>query len=159
MTTGVDLIRRVQSLGASITIQSGNLVLDAPADFPNEVIALLREHKSNVLQTLARGVGPPPAKDMSGLLAWASELAEKGVELTEPVSFREAPLRTITTDRVSYYAAHYLKTVAYARLQQRIGGWGRFTPNWWKERENDSFYALTALRWAVQTQGVEGADR
>ena len=83
------------------------------------------------------------------LLAWAAQLAEQDVVLTSTVSYVEAPMRTITTERVSWYATHYLRTIAHARLQQQTGGWRPWTPEWWREREEEALGALAALRVAL----------
>jgi hypothetical protein len=83
------------------------------------------------------------------LLAWASELAEQEAVLPGPISYIEAPRRTVTTQEVSRHAAQYLRTIARARLQQETGGWGRWTPEWWAGVEEEAMGALTALRSAL----------
>ena len=88
--------------------------------------------------------------EQESLLAWAAEVAEEGTELQWEVSYVEAPLRKVTTDRVSWYAGHYLTTIAQARLSQATSGWGRWTPQWWKEREDEALGALRALRGALE---------
>ena len=90
--------------------------------------------------------------EQESLLAWAAEVAEEGVELQWKVSYIEAPLRKVTTDRVSWYAGHYLTTIAQARLSLATGGWGRWAPQWWKEREDEALGALRALRSALEEQ-------
>lgn len=57
-----------------------------------------------------------------GLVTWASELAERGLVFAEPVRFVEAPLRTVTTQRVSWYARQYLAIIASCRLHQATDG-------------------------------------
>ena len=72
-----------------------------------------------------------------------------------PVTYMEVPLRTVCTTRVSSYAAYYLKTISRARLQQQTGGWPPWTPQWWKEREEEALGALASLRDAVEIQASE----
>ena len=86
---------------------------------------------------------------LRSLLAWASELAEQDVVLPEPISYIEAPRRTVTTEEVSRYAARYLWTIGYSRLQQETGGWGRWTPEWWTGVEDEAVGALAGLRSAL----------
>jgi hypothetical protein len=154
----LELISQAQSLGTRIWRDGEHLELDAPADFPEELVELLRSHKAAVLQSLAGDGWQPSVCDIPQLLAWASELAEQEVVLPEPVTYVEAPLRTISTPRVSYYAALYLREISYARLQQRTGGWGCFTSEWFKEQERGAIEALAALREAIQTQVEPEAD-
>lgn len=96
--------------------------------------------------------------ERQALLAWASELAEQELELDTPVEYVEAPLRRVSTTRVSCYAAHYLKTIVAARLYQEHPHlcWGRWTPKWWREREKEALGALAALRAALEEQGGHG---
>ena len=49
----------------------------------------------------------PVPPDTEHLLAWASEIAQQDLVLPMPVGYLEAPLRTVTTHRVSYYANLY----------------------------------------------------
>ena len=94
--------------------------------------------------------------EQQSLLAWASEIAE-GTEMESAVQYVEAPLRTVTTERVSWYAGHYLRTITYARMSQATGGWGSWTPKWWCEREQEAIGALYSLREAVEGTATEGA--
>ena len=96
--------------------------------------------------------------EQESLLAWAAEIAEEGTELQLEVSYVEAPLRRVTTDRVSWYAGHYLTTIAQARLSQAAGGRGRWKPEWWSEREQEALGALHALREAVEETTPEVAQ-
>ena len=91
--------------------------------------------------------------ELESLLAWASELAEEGLELNQKVRYREAPLRMVNTERVSWYAGSYLQTIAYARLSQATGGWGSWTPGWCKQVEDDAVTALQGLREALASVG------
>jgi hypothetical protein len=148
----LELINQAQSLGARIWRDGEHLELDAPADFPEELVELLRCHKAAVLQALAGKGRKHSVYEIPRLLAWASELAEQELVLPRPVTYVETPLRTITTPRVSYYAALYLREISYTRLQQRTGGWGRFTTERFKEQDRGAIQALAALREAIQTQ-------
>ena len=115
----------------------------------------IRRHKADLLRQLTRednlfrlslGEGIP------ALLAWALELSEQDLVLSDQVSYAEVPRRAVTTERVSWYAAHYLKTIVLARHHQQHPGlcWGQWTPSWWHEREMEAVSALTALREAIQ---------
>jgi hypothetical protein len=151
MTTVDQLLRRANSLGARLWAEGERLELDAPADFPDELIELLREHKTAVLMVLTGNTCTPVGTSLSELLAWASELAERDVVLPEPVSYVEVPLRTVSTRRVSWYVAHYLKTISAARLYQENPElcWRPRTREWWKEREDEALGALASLRKAL----------
>lgn len=83
------------------------------------------------------------------LLAWAAELAEQDVVLKKPVSFVEAPLRRVTTDRASDHANRYLRVVAAARIRQESGGHPPYTGSWWQERADEAMGALAAMREAM----------
>ena len=83
------------------------------------------------------------------LLAWAAEVAESDVTLATPITYRETPLRPISTTQVSRVTRTYLKTVAMAKIHRATGGWGRFTPKWWDGQANEALGALKALRTAM----------
>lgn len=87
------------------------------------------------------------------LLSWASQLAEQDIELPRPVTYVEAPLRSVTTTRISWYARQYLTTIASARLSQSTGGCGRWTPDWLLERKQEAVGALRALHDALPSLG------
>ncbi len=159
MTTADQLLRRANSLGARLWADGERLELDAPADFPDELIGLLRDHKSAVLRVLTGNTSSQVGKNPSKLLAWASELAEKDLTLSSPVTYIEAPLRTVNTERVPWYAAHYLKTIAAAWFYQQYPDlfWGQWTPERWHEREEEALGALAALRGVLEeSQRAEG---
>ena len=59
---------------------------------------------------------------------------------------------TVNTNVVCFQCGHYLTTIAQARLSVATGGWGRWTPQWWKEREDEALGALRALRGALEEQ-------
>lgn len=116
-----------------------------------DFLKLLHQNKAEILSYLRSGERPSEA-DESVLLAWATGLSEQELVLDEPVNFVEAPLRSVATSKASWYAAHYLKTISYSRLQQQSGGWHLWTPEWWKEREQEALGALAALKQALETQ-------
>ena len=90
------------------------------------------------------------------LMLWASELGQADKILAIPITYREPPLRPITTTQVSQSVRRYLKTVASAEIHRATGGWGRFTPDWWEQQENEALGALKALRSAMADVQGEG---
>ena len=122
--------------------------------------------ETEVVSERATSLQPPYQEDLShlystyngpnipkpeDLLPWASELSERELVLKTRVSFVETPLRTITTERVSFYAALYLKTIAMARSNQDPDlCWGIYTPEWWKQQEQQALDALSGLRSALE---------
>ncbi len=86
------------------------------------------------------------------LMAWAAELSEQGITLPNTVSYAEAPLRTVTTDRISWYAGHYLRTLSLSHLGQQAGrGWEPWTAAWWRGIESEALAALSTLREVVES--------
>ena len=83
------------------------------------------------------------------LMFWASELGQADMTLAIPITYRETPLRPITTTQVSQSVRRCLKTVARAEIHRATGGWGRFTPEWWDGQANQALGALKALRSAM----------
>ena len=129
------------------------------ADNPESVLQvdpLIERAEASQVQVdfsaLGLKVDEPHIPTIPDLLAWASELGEQNLVLPARVTYVEAPLRTITTERVSWYATLHLRTISHARLNQRNGGWGQFTPKWWKEQEEQALGALIALREAIQRE-------
>ena len=92
------------------------------------------------------------------LLAWASELAERDLILSNAISFVEEPLRPVVITEVSKYAVSNLRFIARAHLHQRLGGWHIWTPEWWTEREHAALGSLAALREAIETRETGNAD-
>ena len=90
------------------------------------------------------------------LMFWASELGQADMTLAIPITYRETPLRPITTTQVSQSIRRYLKTVASAKIHCATEGWGRFTPDWWEQQENEALGALKALRSAMADVQGEG---
>ena len=87
------------------------------------------------------------------ILAWASEICEQDIVLTDGVDFVEEPLRPVTITKVSQYVADRLRFIIHAHFQQSTGGMGRWLPSWWKEREEASIGALISLRGAMTGRG------
>ncbi len=97
----------------------------------------------------ARVVGPKQDE----LIAWARTLARQERTLVEPAHFYEKPLVPVWVDKVSSYAARHLSTIAFARLYQLTGCWGRWTPEWWQDREKEAMGALQALSKSLYRRG------
>ena len=90
------------------------------------------------------------------LLAWAAEVAESDLTLATPITYRETPLRPITTSQVSQSIRRYLKTIASAAIHRATGGWKEYPPEWWDEQANQALGALKALRSAMADVQGEG---
>ena len=83
------------------------------------------------------------------LLAWAAKVAEADVTLAIPITYRETPLRPISTTQVSQSIRRYLKTVESAAIHRATGGWKKYPPEWWDGQANQALGALKALRSAM----------
>ena len=83
------------------------------------------------------------------LLAWAAEVAESDLTLATPITYRETPLRPITTSQVSQSIRRNLKTIASAEIHRATGGWKEYPPEWWDGQANEALGALKALRSAM----------
>jgi hypothetical protein len=167
-----EIVQQAQELGISLVIHGDRILYTPKSRTPIEFVAALRKHKQELLRYLSRqeddalrvpaqnprNPGKPDSQERvenpetHHLLAWASELAEQDVRLPKPLTYVEAPLRTITTERVSCYAAVYLRTISLAQSNKRIGGWGTFIHDWWQRQEQEAIQALLALREAMQDQ-------
>ena len=90
------------------------------------------------------------------LMLWASELGQADKILAIPITYRETPLRPITTTQVSQSVRIYLKTVARAEIYRATGGWKEYPPEWWEEQANQALGALKALRSAMDNVQGEG---
>ena len=90
------------------------------------------------------------------LMLWASELGQADKTLAIPITYRETPLRPITTTQVSQSVRRYLKTVASAEIHRATGGWKDYPPEWWDEQANEAIGALKALRSAMPDVQGEG---
>jgi hypothetical protein len=175
------ILEQARVLGITLWVMDNRIFYTPKSQAPVEFVETLRQHKQELLNHLSQqpDVDPqcctqnpqnpqksdaetspvePVAPETEHLLAWAAELAEQELVLPRAVRYIEAPLRTITTQRVSYYAGLYLREISYARLQQRTGGWGRFTREWFKEQERGAIQALAALGEAIQTQVDQEAN-
>jgi hypothetical protein len=174
----LEIVQQAQELGISLVIQGDRILYTPKSRTPIEFVAALRKHKQELLRYLsqqaddafsvpAQNPRNPGKSDFQErvenpethhLLAWASELAEQDVVLPKPLTYVEAPLRTITTVRVSRYAAIYLRTMLLAQSNKRTGGRGTFTHDWWQRQEQEAIQALLALRGAMHAQGGQEAE-
>jgi hypothetical protein len=139
------IVERARVLGVKLSVAGDRIRYAPKSRTPADLVEALRKNKCDLLLYL-RKKPEDTTYENRNLLAWASYLAEQDLMFTEPVSYVEAPLRTVTTSRVSWYAARYLASITYARLQQQNGGWGIFTSRWWQDRENEALNALCNLR-------------
>jgi hypothetical protein len=150
------ILRRARALGIKLEA-AGEYIRYAPKSLaPEDFVESLRKHKPEILSYLARDTEGCLKDGTSDLLAWARNLAVRDLVLSCPVRFVETPLRVITTSRVSQYATQYLTTIGRARTALPDSGWGRFTPQWWKEQEGEALSALASLRKAMAEQGDRG---
>jgi hypothetical protein len=158
------ILQQARDLGITLRLAGGQIQYGPKFLATDDFVQTLRQYKAEVLEYLreedvarikvdlsALGIkaDDPHIPTAIDLVAWAMELAEQNLVLAEVVSYVEAPLRTITTEKVSRYAAIYLRTISYARLSQRTGGWGQFTREWWQGQEQQTLGALGALREAM----------
>ncbi len=149
------IVREVEERGIRLSVVDGKIRYSPKSQTPEELLDALKARKDQVLAYLSGRRVIPSSNETASLLAWASELADRELVLCRPLKYIEAPLRKIRTERVSWYARHYLKTIGFARINQETSGWGNWTPDWWKGRENDALEALRALRRALDTLDKE----
>lgn len=149
MVDAATIFEAARGHGITLSVVGDRIRYSPKSKTPEKLLELIRAHKGELLTYLASPTPGAGAVVDSGLLAWAAELAEQDIELVAPIEFTEAPLRTVTTLRVSYYASHYLKTIAHVRVHRSSGGFGSWTPSWWDEQEMEALDALKALREAV----------
>ena len=154
---GITLLERARTAGLRVHADGETLIIRGPRQAEHVALELL-QHKAEVLRQLRGWSTPEP--EAQNLLAWASELAEQALELSTPVEYVEAPARHVTTDRVSWYASRYLRTVVEARHHQQNPSLcsGQWTPEWWQERQQEAMGALAALRTAVIKAQGNGLD-
>jgi hypothetical protein len=146
-----EVIEILQGLGVKVKAQGGKLFLEPGSKVPSDLVPEIRQHKHEILEMLAE---PLPTDDSTALLlSWASQAAETGLTLGKPVRFQETPLRPYTTAQVGRYCRNQLKYLALAHSNQATGGWGRFTPEWWREMEAEALLALKALKSAIEEVG------
>mgnify|MGYP001248068331 CR=1 FL=1 len=145
------LLGRLKDSGISVGVDGDHITLVPGTSVPPDVAKELREHKAEVLDYLKAeyAMATIPDDSDANLLAWANWLGEQELHLTEPVSFEETPLRTVTTCRISWYATSYLRDISRANVYRRTSCWGIFSPEWWAEREHQALMALAALREAM----------
>lgn len=139
------IVERARLLGVTLTAAGDKIHYAPKSRAPPDLVEALCSNKRDVLLYLNKELDDKTC-ERKKLLSWAARLAEENLLLSEPVTYAEAPLRTVTTFRISWYADHYLAVVTYARLQQQNGGWGMFTGGWWQNRESDAYNALCNLR-------------
>ena len=148
--TAEELLNEAMSLGADFQVlESGGIKVHAASPLPEEFMRELRDQKAAVAALLTA----PIRKDTANLLAWAAAAAESGLVLSEPVRFREAPLRPYTTAEVGRYCRDQMKVIFIARSSRATGGWGRFIPERWTEMESTALRALEAMKAAVDDNG------
>lgn len=139
----VVLIAQAERKGAAFPVREGQVEVRGLERVPDELAEELHVRKGDVLKHLSGQEKQITSEETSHLLAWATELTEQGLELAAPVQYVDAPLRKVTTMRVSWYAAHYLKTIASAYFYQQYpeSAWGLWTPAWWRECEEERPWA------------------
>jgi hypothetical protein len=152
-----DILQRLQDLGVGVRAEGGNIIVNPASRVPPELKPWIRQQKAAILELLA-GPAPSPSDadgpDPAGLLAWAARAAEDGLVTPHPVQFLETPLRPYTTTEVGRYCREKLRFLALARSNLVTGGWGRFTPEWWREMEAEALQALSALKAAIDGAGL-----
>ena len=170
-----EIVQQAQELGISLVLRGDRILYTPKSRTPVELVAALREHKQELVRYLSQqeeyasgmpvqdpGISrnsdsqEPVAKaETHHLLAWASELAEQDVVLPKPLTYVEAPLHTITTERVPHYAAVYLRSISLAHSNKRTGGSGTLTQDWWRRQEKEAVQALLALREAMEERNSQ----
>jgi hypothetical protein len=152
-----DILQRLQDLGVGVRAEGGNIIVNPASRVPPELKPCIRQQKAAILELLA-GPAPSPSDadgpDPAGLLAWAARAAEDGLVTPQPVQFLETPVRPYTTTEVGQYCREKLRFLALARSNLVTGGWGRFTPEWWREMEAEALQSLSALKAAIDGAGL-----
>ena len=139
----VAVISECASRGLTLQPDGDALVVRPSALLDDELRAAIRTNKVEVLTRLR--------EKQCTLLVWAKDIALEGLTLPTPITFKESPPVSVTTDRVSFYAAKYLTTIVTARTAQETGGWGQFAATWHRGCEREALAALQALRDAIDT--------
>jgi hypothetical protein len=146
------ILERARTLGVTLWVAGDRIRYSPKSQAPSEFVDLLREHKAELLAYLSGE--PPPAAliETAQLLSWASALSEQELVLAAPVSYTEAPMRTMTTEKVSRHAGIYLRAILLSRTYQRSGSWHPWTTEWWQKQEQTALGSLAALRTAMDHQ-------
>ena len=147
------VITRVEARGAALRVRGDRLEVQGLERLPQDLIEELKLRKSDVVKHLAE-CGAKRRRTPQ-LLAWASEFAEQDLTLEKPVHFTDVPRHSVSTMHPSWYATQYLRTIVLARQQQRTRRWCHWTPEWWKEHEEEGMEALDRLRRALVRSGVQ----
>ena len=143
------ILKQARAQGATFQVlEQGRLKVQAPSPLPESLMEEVRQHKADILALLAPS-NPVHDEDTARLLAWASQAAEAGLTLPEPVRFFEGPLRLRTTSEVGRFCKDQLKYLSMAKSNGAAGGWDRFPPQWWAELEATTIESLAALKAAV----------
>jgi hypothetical protein len=148
-----EVIELLQSLGISIRATGDKLLLDPGSRVPPELVQEIRQNKQEIMALLAL-----PSQTQhhdnptAALLSWANQAAEEGLMLPEPVHFLETPLRPITLTAIGRYCREKLRVLAMAHSNQESGGWGKFSPEWWRQQEQEQFAALASLKASLDEQ-------
>ena len=146
------ILKRLSDLGISARVSGHKLRVEPGSKVPPELVPEIRQYKQEILDLLASpGDGEGPN---NRLLAWAAQAAETGVVFQQPVQFLETPLRPYSTTKVGRYCREKLRFLALARSNRVTGGWGRFTPEWWREMKTKALDALSTLKAATEEAGL-----
>ncbi|HIN06448.1 MAG TPA: hypothetical protein EYM65_09465 [Dehalococcoidia bacterium] len=151
------VVEALVSLRISVRAKGDKLLLAPGSKVPQELVPDLQRCKLEILQLVT---GPPPSFNYATahVLAWAAHAAETAITLLEPVHFLETPLRPYTTAEVGRYCRDRLRCLAMARSNKVTGGWGRFTPEWWNDMEDQSIQALTALKATIDETDIRADE-
>jgi len=145
------LITRAESKGAALRVRGAQLEVWGLERLSADLVNELKDRKSDLVKRLvdrdAKGQGT------ARLLAWASELAEQDLAVETPVRFTDVPRHSVSTMHPSWYATQYLRTIVLARQEKEIRRWCHWTPEWWREREEEGIAALERLRRALTKSG------
>ena len=147
------LIARAQTKGAALRVREGQLEVLGLSCLPDRLCTELRRQKADVISHIQNRADGALSDDTSRLLAWATELADSDLTLSESMTFEEARSRTMTTYHPSWCAGNYLTAVAYAEVQQHWPPHQGLPPEWWKQRGEEAIAALAGLKVALEDSG------
>ena len=154
-----DQVQSIRERMQKILESRGNSNSAMPQSLPDAEAANIKEDDSESMNKSQAPVNLCSTLDETALrelLSWAAQVSEQEMVLAKPVHYVEAALRTVTTIRVSWYAAHYLATISHARFERQYGSFGSWTPQWWGEREQEAIVALGNLRQVLENKGGIG---